>query len=98
MTVTANHPIRVVTLSTAERVLCLFTDVRDESEPDRVLGYKMAEPFNLSLGDVDENGNYPVKYNRWCSSVLSVSSCFLVNTSSQYLFLMKILLSNMHSN
>ena len=66
MTVTANHPIRVVTLSTAERVLCLFTDVRDESEPDRVLGYKMAEPFNLSLGDVDENGNYPVKYNRWC--------------------------------
>lgn len=61
-----NHPIRVVTLTTSERVLCLFTDIRDEKEPERVLGYKMAEPFTLTLGDADESGNYPVKYNRWC--------------------------------
>ena len=61
-----NHPIRVVTLTTAERVLCLFTDVRDEENRDRVLGYKMAEPFTITLGDPDENGNLPVKYSRWC--------------------------------
>lgn len=61
-----NHPIRVVTLTTSERVLCLFTDIRDDKESERVLGYKMAEPFTLTLGEVDSDGNYPVKYNRWC--------------------------------
>jgi len=61
-----NHPIRVVTLTTAERVLCLFTDVRDENNDTQVIGYKMAEPYTLTLGEADESGNFPVKYNRWC--------------------------------
>jgi hypothetical protein len=61
-----NHPIRVVTLTTAERVLCLFTDVRDENNDAQVIGYKMAEPYTLTLGEADESGNFPVKYNRWC--------------------------------
>jgi hypothetical protein len=61
-----NHPIRVVTLTTAERVLCLFTDVRNENDDTQVIGYKMAEPYTLTLGEEDESGNFPVKYNRWC--------------------------------
>ena len=59
-----NHYVRVVTLATGERVLCLFGEVRDEN--GGVSGYRMAEPFNLTLGDPDDKGNMPIKYNRWC--------------------------------
>ena len=59
-----NHPVRVVTLTTGERVLCLFTDVRDEE--GKVVAYKMVEPFTLKLGDAQEDGSMPVRYQRWC--------------------------------
>jgi hypothetical protein len=59
-----NHPVRVVTLTTAERVLCLFGDVRDEE--NKVVAYKLVEPFTLKLGDTQEDGSMPVRYQRWC--------------------------------
>ena len=59
-----NHPCRIVTLTTGERVLCLFTDLRDQEQ--KVIGYKMVEPFTLSLGVANEDGTLPIKYSRWC--------------------------------
>ena len=60
-----NHPVRVVTLVTGERVLCLFGDVRNE-EDNSVVAYKLIEPFALTVGDPQEDGSMPIKYNRWC--------------------------------
>jgi hypothetical protein len=60
-----NHPVRVVTLVTGERVLCLFGDIRSE-EDNSVVAYKLVEPFTLNVGDPQEDGSMPVKYNRWC--------------------------------
>ena len=60
-----NHPVRVVTLVTGERVLCLFGDIRNE-EDNSVVAYKLVEPFALNVGDPQEDGSMPVKYNRWC--------------------------------
>jgi hypothetical protein len=34
-----NHNIRIVTLTTAERVLCMFGEVRGDDE--KVVGYRM---------------------------------------------------------
>lgn len=59
-----NHPCRIVTLTTGERVLCLFTDLRDQEQ--KVIGYKLVEPFTLSLGEANEDGTLPIKYTRWC--------------------------------
>ena len=59
-----NHSVRIAILSTGERVLCLFGDVKDEQE--RTVGYKMLYPFVLGLGEKDENGNLPIKYSKWC--------------------------------
>ena len=59
-----NHPVRVVTLTTSERVLCLFGDVRDGE--NNVVAYKLIEPFTLKLGDAKEDGSIPVRYERWC--------------------------------
>lgn len=58
-----NHNIRVVTLATGERVLCLFGEVKDE---DRVVGYRLIYPFILSLGEPNEDGTIPIRYSRWC--------------------------------
>ena len=60
-----NHPVRVVTLVTGERVLCLFGDIRSE-EDNSVVAYKLVEPFALNVGDPQEDGSMPIKYNRWC--------------------------------
>ena len=60
-----NHSIRVVTLTTAERVLCLFGDIREE-EDGKVVGYRMLYPFILTLGDPNEDGTVPIQYSRFC--------------------------------
>ncbi len=59
-----NHNIRIVTLATAERVLCMFGEVRDDDE--KVLGYRIVYPYLLSLGEPQEDGNIPIHYTRWC--------------------------------
>jgi len=58
-----NHNIRVVTLVTGERVLCLFGEVR---ESEQVVGYRLIYPFVLTLGQVNEDGTLPINYTRWC--------------------------------
>ena len=58
-----NHNIRVVTLVTGEKVLCLFGEVR---ENEQVVGYRLIYPFVLSLGQVNEDGTLPINYTRWC--------------------------------
>jgi hypothetical protein len=59
-----NHGIRIVTLATAERVLCMFGEVKNDEE--NVIGYRMLYPFVLSLGTPNEDGTVPIQYERWC--------------------------------
>ena len=61
-----NHNIRIVTLTTAERVLCMFGNVTDETEEKKVVGYRMVYPYLLSIGEVNEDGTVPINYSRWC--------------------------------
>ena len=62
-TLKTNHNIRVVTLVTGEKVLCLLGEVRQEGE---VVGYRLIYPFVLTLGAVNEDGSMPINYTRWC--------------------------------
>ena len=59
-----NHNIRIVTLTTGERVLAMFGEVRGED--DKVVGYRIVYPYLLSLGEPQEDGNIPIHYTRWC--------------------------------
>ena len=59
-----NHNARIATLATGERVLCLFGELRGDD--DKVVGYRMIYPHTLSLGEVNEDGTIPIKYERWC--------------------------------
>ncbi len=61
-----NHHVRIVTLTTAERVLCIFGEVRSEDEEPRVVGYRLIYPYTLALGRVNEDGSMPITYERWC--------------------------------
>jgi len=61
-----NHNIRIVTLATSERVLCMFGNVTDESEEKKVIGYRMVYPYLLTLGELNDDGTIPINYSRWC--------------------------------
>jgi len=61
-----NHNVRVVNLTTGANVLCLFGDIRNEQEENRVVGYRMLYPFTLTLGDPNDDGTIPIQYARWC--------------------------------
>lgn len=64
MELRTNHNVRVVNLTTAERVLCLFGEIRGDEE--RVVGYRMLYPFVLSLSEPNEDGTIPIEYRRFC--------------------------------
>lgn len=64
MKLKTNHNVRVVTLTTAERVLCLFGEVRDDEE--KVIGYRMIYPFILALSEPNQDGSIPIEYRRYC--------------------------------
>ena len=59
-----NHNVRIVTLTTGERVLCLFGEVRGDEE--KVIGYRILYPFSLKLGQPNDDGTVPIHYERWC--------------------------------
>ena len=59
-----NHNVRIVTLTTGERVLCLFGEVR--SDEDNIIGYRILYPFVLTLGTPNDDGTIPISYERWC--------------------------------
>ena len=62
-----NHNVRIVNLATGDNVLCIFGELRNEEDENKVVGYKMVYPFKLSLGEVNkENGTIPINYTRWC--------------------------------
>ena len=61
-----NHNIRIVTLATSERVLCMFGDVREQEDTTKVVGYRMLYPYTLSLGTPNDDGSIPIHYERWC--------------------------------
>ena len=61
-----NHNVRIVSLTTGERVLCMFGEVRTEDDENRVVGYRMLYPYNLFLGEPNDDGTIPIKYERWC--------------------------------
>jgi len=58
-----NHNVRVVTLTTAERVLCLFGALKDEE--DKINGYRMIYPYILTLGQTKDDGSLPINYTRF---------------------------------
>ena len=64
MELKTNHNIRIVTLTTSERVLCMFGEVRGDD--DKVVGYRMLYPYTLSLGEENSDGTIPIQYSRWC--------------------------------
>ena len=64
MELKTNHNVRVVNLTTAERVLCLFGEIRGDEE--KVVGYRMLYPFVLSLSEPNEDGTIPIEYRRFC--------------------------------
>ena len=59
-----NHNIRIVNLTTGDKVLCVFGEVRGEN--DTVVGYRMVYPYSLSLGTPNDDGTIPINYERWC--------------------------------
>jgi|TARA_B100001250_G_scaffold202127_1_gene173307 hypothetical protein len=61
-----NHNVRIVNLGTGDHVLCIFGEVRAESEDNKVIGYRMMYPFKLTLGETNEDGTIPINYTRWC--------------------------------
>tara|TARA_B100001996_G_scaffold321194_1_gene265559 strand:+ start:242 stop:667 length:426 start_codon:yes stop_codon:yes gene_type:complete len=61
-----NHNIRIVTLANGDHVLCMFGDVRNEKEDNKVVGYRMLYPYKLDLGVENEDGTIPIQYTRWC--------------------------------
>ena len=64
MDLKTNHNVRIVTLVTSERILCLFGEVRDDES--KVIGYKLVYPFALTLSSPNEDGTIPISYSRWC--------------------------------
>ena len=60
-----NHNVRVVTLVTGERVLCLFGGVRDENNPAKINAYRLIYPYILTLGKPNEDGTMPINYTRF---------------------------------
>jgi len=61
-----NHNVRIVTLTTSERVLCIFGEIRTEDEAAKVMGYRLVYPYTLDLGTLNEDGTIPINYSRWC--------------------------------
>lgn len=59
-----NHSIRVVILSSREQLLTLVSDIKDDS--GTVLGFRLFYPYMLGLGDPGEDGNIPIRYQKWC--------------------------------
>jgi hypothetical protein len=64
MELKTNHNVRVVTLTTTERVLCLFGEVRNDEQA--VVGYRLIYPFLLSMSEPNEDGTIPIEYRRFC--------------------------------
>ena len=62
-----NHNVRIVNLANGDNILCIFGELRNEEDNNKVVGYRMMYPFKLSLGEVnEENGTIPINYSRWC--------------------------------
>ena len=61
-----NHNIRIVTLANGDHILCIFGEVRNEEEDNKVVGYRMLYPYKLELGTENEDGTIPIAYTRWC--------------------------------
>ena len=59
-----NHNMRIISLTTSERVLCLFGEIKGEDE--KVAGYRMVYPYLLTLGELNDDGTIPIQYSRWC--------------------------------
>jgi len=64
MDLKTNHSIRIAILATGEQLLCIFGEVRGKEE--EIVGYRLMYPFALGLGEPNEDGTLPIKYNKWC--------------------------------
>ena len=59
-----NHNIRLVVLTTKQTVLCIFGEV-PPPEGEQVKYYRILYPYDLTLGEVQPDGNMPINYSRW---------------------------------
>ena len=44
----------------------MFGDIKDETEEQKVVGYRMVYPYLLTIGEQNEDGSVPINYGRWC--------------------------------
>ena len=61
-----NHNVRIVNLTTGQNILCIFGEIRNDDEEQKVIGYRMMYPHSLKLGTVNEDGTIPIEYTRFC--------------------------------
>lgn len=58
-----NHNVRLVITKTDKTILCLFEEIQKEKQ---LLAFRIVYPYILSLGEINEDGDIPVTYSRWC--------------------------------
>ena len=59
-----NHAVRIIILESREQLISLITE---NSNPDgELIGYKLLWPFMLGLGEPNEEGDLPIRYQKWC--------------------------------
>ena len=59
-----NHAIRIVILESREQLISLITE--DKNSNGESVGYKLLWPFMLGLGEPNEEGDLPIRYQKWC--------------------------------
>ena len=59
-----NHAIRIVILESREQLISLITEDKDPNSVS--VGYKLLWPFMLGLGEPNEEGDLPIRYQKWC--------------------------------
>ena len=59
-----NHAVRIVILESREQLISLITE--DKNSNGESVGYKLLWPFMLGLGEPNEEGDLPIRYQKWC--------------------------------
>jgi hypothetical protein len=59
-----NHAVRIIILESREQLISLISEEKTPNgEP---VGFKLLWPFMLGLGEPNEEGDLPIRYQKWC--------------------------------